>query len=299
MPKRINRGIDMELEFRGAKAMGELEAASKKDFMNTYAARATDHYIRQAAGAPMLQAALIYNKSRGAGDEGSGVLSHMFDYSKSSGSGGMGFDPTAPLWQTRIMPPGDSNNKVVSFVMLPSMRRVPKITRANDKVPSSVAAKRKKQPIFKNKAVVIESGKKVQIKPRAGTKALFIPKARMHNPELGDEKENFIMYSAKARTITMQPGKKNKGQFTAFFFGYWNGSGGKLVEQKVNEAFYKDFGQNLSNRARERGGAFVPVQVFFRQVEAESKATQQKLLRRFRDQVGEDKRLGSTRREFG
>lgn len=219
-----------------------------------------------------------------------GNLSHMFDYGPRSIQGAAGIDPKKPLWRTHVIDDskslGGGINKRIAFSFVDSKRPVPKITMLHDKVPltSKSGNALDPQPIFKKKAVVIESGKSVTITPKKDHQMLFIPVARLSGkpPLSAKPEDNFILHRGP---LTMVPGKKNQGQFTRFFFEFWNKEGQRLVNGLVDKAFHEVYGPQLAALAHSKGTQYVPVDTFIANTEKNAIEMDKFILRKYREQI--------------
>lgn len=164
-------------------------------------------------------------------------------------------DPTAPnarLWVHELR--GHGGNMEIAYSFRPAVNPNPPPTQANTGVDSEyLATMGGRKYVFWNKAFVMETGRSVEISPKAG-KFLFVP-------FYGEESDNeyngrgYMMWNAKALgPIVTTPGRQTKGQFTALWIDWWAGAGSHMMQEEMEKNILMDIDtavEELSKRAND------------------------------------------------
>ena len=152
----------------------------------------------------------------------------------------------ARLWKNVFV--GSGGRRMLSFTFKPSVAYVPKPTRSKTGMSSDIIS-RLKSHTFVWKALVLESGSQVTIRPKADnqTKRLIIPYYPGGGPALfsnHDKKRGFTMTTGPH---THRPGRTSDlaGNFTKFWEAYWNGPGAATIERSMTKQISGDYAKQL------------------------------------------------------
>lgn len=188
-----------------------------------------------------------------------GVIQHMWEYGTPGITQGRPehTDPTTPdarLYVHQINGRGPVQD--IGFGFRPAKTRNPNPTVANTGVSSKYLQKlSKRKHVFWNKAMVMETGQEVTIAPKNG-RFLFIP-FRGEGSETVGNKKNFVLWDAmKLGPITVQPGRQVAGNFTSFWFSWWNSEGERVMSSAMLEDVNYDIAvaiQKTEARAQAEG----------------------------------------------
>lgn len=171
-------------------------------------------------------------------------IPHMFEF----GTAGVTPGPThftpmqkaAQLWTHQLL--GQGGNVEVSFRFRPAIQPNPRPTVGSTGVSSKYLRmlSRRKQ-VFWNKAFVMETGQKVQIRAKHGD-FLFVPFYGKAPYGSNTQGRGYMMWnSTKLGPITAVPGRNTRGNFGMIWDGFWGTTGGRMMEKEVYQNYDKDF----------------------------------------------------------
>jgi hypothetical protein len=150
--------------------------------------------------------------------------------------------PKARLWIDTIM--GGGGKKTISFEFRDAVRRVPPLTEEDTGIDQEHLDKLQlnqgKRYIFKKKAEVFERGVDVNITPRKPGGTLFVPFRGdvSFRGSPSDQARGFVF----AKRVRANPGQNNDavGQFSAYFFEWWETEGAALLAGRMYEKVEED-----------------------------------------------------------
>lgn len=137
------------------------------------------------------------------------ALKHMFDW-------GMIGAPSGRLWRTEMR--GRGSNREVGYVFLPSHKKVPFD-------PENPYLKRRH--VFKNKAMVFETGQEVRISPKYAKMLTYVNRHKgaggTNDSGTNDKtfKRDGVTFTTRESTIEAGGGQF-AGQFTQEFYTFWS-----------------------------------------------------------------------------
>ena len=238
----------------------------KVDFSDIGEIVGTVEGIAEAAETPSYMAGLIRKGHSVASREfdlaaasaaGAGYLSHMYEFGTAGISRGpVKFtDPTAleaRLWTHQI--DGQGNAQSIYFAFRPAINRNPQPTTKYTGVPSKYLKRlSRRKYVFRNKAMVMETGQSVEIMPRNG-RFLFVPFMGEASSDPRNRRGYMMWDAARLGPIRTTPGVDTKGQFTSFWTSWWNSRGNKIISDTMNTTFASDVGAALAeSQASARG----------------------------------------------
>lgn len=198
--------------------------------------------IRQAHG----KASNAFNVAAAA-TAGAGYLSHVFEYGVPGITPGPPrfADPTAPearLYEHTLV--GRGGQMDIGYTFRPAVVRNPQPTTARTGVPSRYLAKlSKRKYVFWNRAYVMETGETVDIVPKSNG-LLFVP--FYGEPSMNGGNRGYMMFPG---SVSLQPGKNTKGQFTSFWLRWWASSGNEIIEQDMRKSVMLDLERAMAKAA--------------------------------------------------
>ncbi len=165
----------------------------------------------------------------------SGGMKHMFEWGTLGINRGRSNKRPSPnsenarLWDSYMMTP--KGQTIVSFRYKDSIADVPKPTKRDTGIDTDILKKLKTHK-FPKKAMVLELGIPVVIKPKPGNKIkiLFVP-----NTWKGEK--GFTIYK---RNTQPNISADTKGTFTIYWMTFWQGSGIEIIEREVESNVMKD-----------------------------------------------------------
>ena len=169
-----------------------------------------------------------------------GAFTHMFEWGTAginTGRSNMRPNPhedRAKLWTNNMVQ--NRGQLRVSFGYKPSAALVPNPTTAKTGIPANVI-KRLKRHVFWNKAMVLEEGIPVTIKPKPDNakRLLFVP-------NIWKGQKGYSMYN---RPTQPNVSHESKGTFTMHWLNYWEGEGSRNMQLEVERNFEHDFNAEL------------------------------------------------------
>jgi hypothetical protein len=155
----------------------------------------------------------------------------MFDWGRNEGD----INVNKPLWRYSIT--GSGKTKQLRFDFVPSTTKVPKKTTKGTGIDQQYLRNQRRYTFY-NKAVVMETGVTLTIKPKEA-KALMIPfrGAAPAGARPNDLKRGFTMRPE----VTVTPGRKFKGNFTSFWFQFFTGDGQRVFESSITKEIRRIF----------------------------------------------------------
>lgn len=240
----------------------------KVDFTAIAEAVGTVEGISEAAVSPSYMESLIKDAHQRAAREfdaevatvaQTGYLSHVYEFGTAGVTAGPAkLDPASPaarLWAHGIS--GHGGVQDVFFTFRPAVQPNPQPTVASTGVSSKYLRKlSRRKYVFRNKAMIMETGNEVEIKPKNGN-FLFVPfyGEPSSNPL---NRRGFMMWDySKYGPIKATPGEKSQGTFTAFWQTWWRSRGYSIIQEKMYEDFNTDVAMVFSS-ARKRGAVLTP-----------------------------------------
>ena len=171
-------------------------------------------------------------------------FTHMYEfYTRGVHEGGT-LSPTAQasrLWKTAMA--GGGGRKMISFTFLPAKKPRTHLTQdeageVDTDVLTELMVNSGKKYYWPHKAENTENNKRIFIRPREA-KVLFIPTIQGLNDASEKEIEKGFGFR---KSYTNMPGEwtGGAGQFTAFFWEYWNSAGADAMSAAMIEKFNKD-----------------------------------------------------------
>jgi len=185
-------------------------------------------------------------------------FTHMYEYGVAGLTRGdkrfiSPLSPTARLWQDVIV--GGGGRKKITFVFRPAKNRVPRHTEEETGVAQEELDKLRinqgKKYVFYNRAEVFEQGIDLNIFPKSA-KLLFVPlKGTSFRASPRDEARGFTW----SKHVHINPGQSTDsvGQFSAFFFDWWETEGGRFMANRMSAHVTKDIEVVEAEIARNRG----------------------------------------------
>lgn len=248
MPKKV---VDWKVDFS---AIGELVG--------------TVDGISEGVASPSYMEGLIKDAHAKAAEEfdaevatvaQTGYLSHVYEFGTAGVTAGPArFDPTsqaARLWSHGIT--GHGGVQDIFFTFRPAVQPNPQPTVASTGVASKYLRKlSRRKYIFRNRAMVMETGNEVEIRPKNGN-FLFVP-FYGEQPRNPLNKRGFMMWDySKNGPIVATPGNKSQGTFSAFWQTWWRSRGYTSIQESMYEDFNKDVAYVFA-KTRKNGGILTP-----------------------------------------
>ena len=254
-------GMQWNVDFgQVSKAIGAVYGIADASEMPQYLSNILDDAHAEAAEAFDRTAATI----AAAG----GGIKHMYEW----GTTGINnerttrrfSDPTSPqarLYQHVIAGEG-SNIKDITWVPRQSVVPVPRPTVKKTGIEKRYLDKlSNNRYVFYNKAMVMETGQEVTL-AHSKTGLLFVPFYGNPSPDARatDKRRGFMMYPLSKGPITMRPGAKVAGRFTALWTGWWNQTGVRMMELRANSDFNRHIAMVLTEAEKGASTQLSPVQ---------------------------------------
>lgn len=187
-----------------------------------------------------------FNREAAAYAAAGGGIKHMFEW------GTIGINPgktnrrpnplseSARLWETFAK--GHGLDRYMTFVFKPSVAYVPLPT-AGDTGMDPKIINIMRRHVFKWKAEVLETGAPVNIKPKRA-KFLLIPAYPNNRPFMrpNDVKRGYMLLQ---RDIQGQPGRNVAGNFEKYWFQFWEGRGGEILDKSIESQYLDDYMTNF------------------------------------------------------
>lgn len=238
----VNYMVDLEAV---ATTIGAMEAAAE--------VAGSDSYIGKLINAAHAKVADEFDAHIIADAMTTTAFNHMFEWGTAGINKGRTTrrispnSPEAKLWDHVII--GSGRSKSVDFHFIPSKVPVPLPTTGQTGIDQKYLNRLKGKHIFWNKAAVMETGAEVHIEPKNGAK-LFIP--------LGvgktDDPRGFVMTS---KPVTVVPGGRNIGTFSAYWEKFWNGLGQEGMQAHMEEGLLSHL-ERVQQTAQRTKGRLMP-----------------------------------------
>ncbi len=245
MAKRAKASMQFYADFKPIEeALGAAQAM--------YDAASEDDYLDDLVKVAWNIANEDFNQQAAAYAVAGGNIRHMFEW----GTLGINRHRTnmrpnpmsenARLWKPLMV--GKGLNQQLDYVFKPSVAFVPKPTKGETGMDLDTIAMLRDH-VFYNKAMVMESGMTVTIRPVEAEflllpmyKGVIPPNARPHDIKRG--------YTLSKGPLTLRPGARSVGQFNAFWGAYWQGEGNEILNRSVGEQIEADFKKQIERPAR-------------------------------------------------
>lgn len=172
-----------------------------------------------------------------------GNITHVYEY------GVMGItrgqprmaDPTAPnarLYVHTLL--GRGGTQDIAYTFRPATQPNPEPTPEDTGVDSEYLSRLSdRKYYFYNKALVMETGRVVHIKPKNG-EFLFVP---FYGEPSRDPTNNrgYMMWDSKRHgPLFNRPGASSKGQFTTLWMNWWSSAGSKIMFEQMDKSVSMD-----------------------------------------------------------
>lgn len=163
------------------------------------------------------------------------TIDHMYEWSMPYEQG--------RLWRGRLE--GRSANRQVAFDYLPSKTYVPVPEELTEpgKTGRSV---RTDSHIFVNKAMVMEMGLSVTIRPKGDNYLAFLP------TPVQIDKDGYPKIIFTNRSVTMVPGREVSGNFTLLFASWWTSQAPEVFKTRVAPLAQRDLVQEIQRELRKK-----------------------------------------------
>lgn len=230
------------------------------------------------------EAAIQFDADAAAYAVATGTLGHMYEW----GTAGINtaratrrMDPLsqgAKLWRHTLT--GTGSTKDAGFNFQPSVVPIPKPTTTATGVDRATLSTLKGGPyIFAAKAVIMESGTAVTIRPR-GNNMLFLPfgKEGPRNPKYAGK--TYIWTRGPIRSV---PGKTYAGNFSKFWLTWWNSEGDHVMTESIEQSVNMKMQTLLDSAGRRMGTR--PTKISVAQFRLDLKSAQDNAERRMYEGV--------------
>jgi hypothetical protein len=203
----------------------------------------TDTYLGGVIRQAHSEATNIFDQAAAATAK-TGRLQHVYEYGTTGVTTGRptfkATDQAARLWVHEIG--GQGKNQIFGFFFRPATQPNPQPTTASTGVASKYLRKlSRRKHIFRQKAMIIESGAQVTIKPKNGN-LLFVP----FYGEPATNPRNTRGFAMSKGPITMTPGATSQGTFTAFWEAFWASQGNVAMGEAMTKTITKDVNMAVS-----------------------------------------------------
>lgn len=206
-------------------------------------------YIMNLINASYYHANQEFNREVVAFAQTTDSLGHMFEWGTrgiNTSRSNMRPDPfteRARLWNNHFH--NGRKLSIINYTYKPSVGNVPKPTSRKTGIPGDVL-KRLQYHVFWNKAMVMEEGIPVTIKPKPENESqlLFVP--NIWKGEKG--------YSMYPRNTNPDISHTRKGTFTAYWSRYWMGPGMQDIQARAEAAFVEDFTEVMRKQQAKQAG---------------------------------------------
>lgn len=194
-----------------------------------------------------------------------GYLTHVYEYGVAGITGGTAkitdaTSPEARLYVHSLI--GNRGSYDIGFYFRPALVPNPQPTTASTGVASVYLRKlSRRKYIFRSRAIVMEDGEEVQIKPKNGN-LLFVPfyGQPSRNPL---NKKGFMMYpyAPNNEPITITPGRSTKGSFGAHWMKWWGDTGQTMMGAEIQSKIPLDIMESMqAMEAVAAGEALKPIE---------------------------------------
>lgn len=191
-----------------------------------------------------------------------GQFRHMYEWGTrgiNKGKSNVRPDPMserARLWNHKMV--GRGLNQRFEFSFKPSLATVPKPT-TTDTGMSQEDISQLKDHVFMWKAMVMETGATVVIKPKRG-KILLMPFYGGKYPAGAKARDKARGYSVTRNEVTFKPGAKVVGNFTAFWKGFWENQGQAIFINTFDADIRETYAKGQAEANSSRGKAVPPIE---------------------------------------
>jgi len=184
-----------------------------------------------------------FNVEAAAYAAATGNISHMYEWGTVGINKGktnmrpLPQSPRARLWETFAA--GSGLDRTLTYIFKPSLAYVPKPTQAATGMDPAVI-KKMRDHVFKWKAEAFEEGRTVTVN-RKKAKWLLIPAYEQNRPYMrkSDVKRGYTLAKGP---ITSSPGESHYyGNFTEFWYQFWEGRGGEILDKSITDQMLGDF----------------------------------------------------------
>jgi hypothetical protein len=193
-----------------------------------------------------------------------GHITHVYEY------GVMGVtrgeprmaDPTAPnarLYFHTLL--GEGGNMDIAYSFRPARQPNPKPTPEDTGVSSEYISRLSdRKYYFYNKALVMETGRTVTIRPKNGD-FLFVPFYGEPSRDPTNSRGYMMWNSARHGPLFARPGASSKGQFSAFWMNWWQSAGSAIMFEQMEKSVTMDIDIALAEASkRAQSETMKPVQ---------------------------------------
>jgi hypothetical protein len=233
-----------------------------------------------------------FNREAAAYAAAGGGIKHMFEWGTlgiNRGRSSMRPDPLSPnarLWETFAT--GHGLDRYMTFVFKPSVATVPKPTASETGMDPEVINQMRDQ-VFRWKAKVFELGETVTIAPKR-SKFLLIPAYPQNRPYMrpNDVKRGYMLLQ---RPIQAQPGRNVAGNFESYWFDFWEGRGGVMVDKSIQDQYEEDYmtpillAERTSGKSKPLYATSIQGQILKRAKQIQNKARSNAALRKARNKA--------------
>lgn len=182
-----------------------------------------------------------------------GQMTHVYEYGVSGITRGQPrfADPTAieaRLYVHTLLGRGGEMDIAYSFrpARQPNPAPTPEDTGVDSRYLSRLSGRKY---FFYNKALVMETGRPVSIKPKNGN-FLFVPFYGEPSPDPTNNRGYMMWDSKRHGPLQARPGMSTKGQFTSFWMAWWNASGSKIMFADMEKSVTMDIDIAMAEAAR-------------------------------------------------
>lgn len=193
-----------------------------------------------------------------------GRLTHVYEY------GVMGItrgqtrfaNPTSPearLYVHTLI--GEGGTKDIAYTFRPARQPNPPPKQEDTGVDSGyISSLSNKRYYFYNKALVMETGRVVTIKPKNGD-FLFVPFYGEPSRDPTNNRGYMMWDSSRHGPLYARPGASSKGQFTSFWMSWWSSSGAAMIQADMEKSVEMDIELAMAEASRSKAAeAMKPVQ---------------------------------------
>lgn len=213
----------------------------------------SSEYINGLVNAAHVDAATEFDMVMAA-TASTGYLTHVYEFGVTGITRGPGriSDPTsqaARLWVHDLA--GGSGFYQIDYTFRPAVQPNPQPTTRDTGVASKYLRRlSRRKYVFRSKALVMETGMQVEIKPKRGN-LLFVPfyGQPSRNPL---NRRGFMMYPFAPKNIPIisTPGQNTQGTFTSFWTTWWRSTGIPMMSREVEWNMSRDIREALATAAR-------------------------------------------------
>jgi hypothetical protein len=188
-------------------------------------------------------AVLEFNTEAAAYAAAGGNIKHMYEWGTAGiNRGATNARPNPMSDRARLWEPimtGKGFNRTLDFFYKPSLAYVPKPTSGETGMDPDVIASMRDH-VFRQKAMVFESGITVTIRPQ---EAQFLLMPKYANVDTSQWRSNDIErgYALVPGPNKLRPGARTVGQFTAYWTQFWEGRGNDIMNAAVQKELDEDY----------------------------------------------------------